>query len=558
MSVEIVPVLTSFESTSSCPPSPVSSIDSAHSSSIDNLSGSDYDRIAVSLTIATMSEKSPSLKHEDSKQIDTNEIMKFESNPSSDSSSPSQTQSLPADCPIFRPMPSTSPRHSRKTSGGTPSTSPTPKSPSRTKRIPLNHTQKMILETFYALNQYPNRTDKHELSERIGLDVDKVHKWFDNRRTKANKDRRGGVEFPYAGAHNVARAFGQVASPSANQPHGQGQALNWYASTSGQQPMNNTTTQPEMQTFSSQSMMPSQSVMQSFVHLSAMMPFQQTPQQAFDASLQNLPPLMHMRSTSQPQPTFPVHMNPLNQTTSMQINQHANQNQVINQPIQMNAPFMLPSEAFANFPQFNSQSQFAPATVFDPFTNAASISRQMPSMVANPVGSYSMQPTMGPRSFSALNCSTLPPSVNSVAPQWFNAPTNQSIHPTHFQQQPSFQQMASMQQVPSTMQRPELSMLSIPPVTNVASQSKPRSPNSAFSVVPRKHDSNNPTTSLPQLAAPTAIKRQRVELVANSGQVESSIRSQPSISPTIIQPINQSTNQSLSQLKQSPARSEQS
>lgn len=48
-----------------------------------------------------------------------------------------------------------------------------------------------MLEQFFLNNPYPSREEKSELGSRVGLGVDKVHKWYDNRRTKANKDKRG-------------------------------------------------------------------------------------------------------------------------------------------------------------------------------------------------------------------------------------------------------------------------------------------------------------------------------------------------------------------------------
>ena len=70
--------------------------------------------------------------------------------------------------------------------------------------MPLSQTQKAVLEECFLSNHYPTREEKTALGQRIHLSGDKVHKWYDNRRTKLNKDGKMGGRAGDAAAHAVS------------------------------------------------------------------------------------------------------------------------------------------------------------------------------------------------------------------------------------------------------------------------------------------------------------------------------------------------------------------
>ena len=52
----------------------------------------------------------------------------------------------------------------------------------------MNQHEKAILKEFFANNQYPTRKAKEMLANKLCLEVNQVHSWFDRQRVKLKKN----------------------------------------------------------------------------------------------------------------------------------------------------------------------------------------------------------------------------------------------------------------------------------------------------------------------------------------------------------------------------------
>ena len=90
----------------------------------------------------------------------------------------------------------------------------------RSKRQPLTKDQRMYLEESFARNQYPTRAQKHVIGAHTQMSPEKVHKWYDNRRTKLHKQRRGSGSGSTSNIGNTAVYDTSLNTPSIS-PHQQ-------------------------------------------------------------------------------------------------------------------------------------------------------------------------------------------------------------------------------------------------------------------------------------------------------------------------------------------------
>ena len=62
------------------------------------------------------------------------------------------------------------------------------KPPRENNRVKLSPEQTKILNEYYAFNSRPGNSERQYLSDQLGVNVDKIKNWFQNRRAKDKKD----------------------------------------------------------------------------------------------------------------------------------------------------------------------------------------------------------------------------------------------------------------------------------------------------------------------------------------------------------------------------------